>query len=174
MLHRAIARALAPLARRVSNMTARGVVSVVNAASKIQGLQVKLLADEIKDGLEHFENYGFTAHPKVGAEALVVFLGGDRSHGIVVATPDRRFRLTGLEEGEVALYDDLGHYIKLARDGIKISDGSHEITMDGAGLTINAGGSDLTISNATKIRFETAILEVTGQIKAPDIVEGSV
>lgn len=173
-MQRVIARAVAPLARRIANVAARGVVTLVNAASKMQGLQVRLLANEVKDGLEHFETYGFTASPKTGAEALVLFLGGDRSHGIVVATPDRRFRLTGLEEGEVALYDDQGKFIKLARDGIVISDGVHQINLNPSGVSIDSGGSALHITNAPSIRFETPRLEVTGEIVAPNIYEGSV
>ncbi len=131
-------------------MASRGVVSVINAALRMQGLQVRLLAGEVKDGLEHFEPYGFTAHPHAGAEAIVLFLGGDRSHGIVLATPDRRYRLKGLQAGEVALYDDLDHVVKLGRTGIEI----------------DGGGHTLKITNAPIVRFETPLLEVTGDIQA--------
>lgn len=150
MSERVLARALAPVTRRIANMTARGVVTMVNAALKMQGLQVSLLAGEVKDGLEHCESYGFTAHPHDGAEAVALFLGGDRSHGLVLATPDRRYRLTGFEKGEVAIYDDLGHCVKLARSGI----------------VIDGGGHDLLITNAAKIRCETPLLECTGDITA--------
>ncbi len=149
MDERAFGRFLAPYARRLGNLLARGVVSVVNAAAKMQVLQVKLLAGEAKAGLEHFEPYGFTAHPHAGAEALAVFLDGDRSHGIVIVTPDRRYRLTGLAAGEVAIYDDLGQKVHLTRAGIVI---------DGAGLPV-------TITNTPKVRMETPLLEVTGEIE---------
>ena len=77
------ARLIAPYVRRIGNMLSRGTVAAVNAASKMQGLQLRLLADEVKDSVEHFEPYGFTSHPNGGAEAVAVFLDGDRSHGIV-------------------------------------------------------------------------------------------
>lgn len=141
MDERAFGRFLAPYARRLGNLLARGVVSVVNAAAKMQVLQVKLLAGEAKAGLEHFEPYGFTAHPHAGAEALAVFLDGDRSHGIVIVTPDRRYRLTGLAAGEVALYTDEGDKIVLKR------------------------GNVIEITAATKVRMVTPLLEVTGEIK---------
>lgn len=115
-----LSRLLAPLFRRLSNMMARGTVAAVNAASKMQALQVRLLAGEVKDGIEHFEPYGFTSHPKTGAEAIGLFFDGDRSHGIVVVVADRRYRLTGLQEGEVALHDDQGQKVHLTRDGILI------------------------------------------------------
>lgn len=51
------------------NFLARGVLSLVNAGSKMQGLQMRLTADEVKDGMEHFEPYGLTSNPHPGAEA---------------------------------------------------------------------------------------------------------
>lgn len=111
---------IAPYARRLSNMLARGTVAAVNAASKMQGLQLRILAGEVKDNVEHFEPYGFTSNPNGGAEAVAVFLDGDRSHGIVVCVADRRYRLTGLKTGEVALHDDQGQKVHLTRDGIVI------------------------------------------------------
>jgi len=42
---------------------------------------------------------------------------------------DRRYRLTGLAEGEVALYDDLGHKVHLAREGIVIDGGGHNVSV---------------------------------------------
>lgn len=146
MSERLINRMTAPLARRVMNMVTRGVVSAVNAASKMQGVQLRLLAGEIKDKVEHFEPYGFTSHPKEGSEAVVVFAAGDRSHGLCIVVSDRRYRLTTLVSGEVALYDDLGHVVKLGRSGIEVDGGGHMIK----------------ISNTPKVRFETIRVECTG------------
>lgn len=142
------ARLVAPYARRLSNMVARGTVSLVNAASKMQSLQLRLLAGESKDDVEHFEPYGLTSHPQPGAECVALFLDGDRSHGVVVCVADRRYRVKGLESGEVILHDDQGQSVYLMRSGIKLTDkagstvvmqgdGSGSMTFD-AGLTINA------------------------------------
>ena len=46
-----------------------------------------------------------------------MFLGGNRDHGLVIAVDDRRYRLTALAAGEVALYDDLGKTLVLKRNG---------------------------------------------------------
>lgn len=142
-------RMIAPFARRIGNMLARGSVSAVNASSKMQTLQVRLMADESKDAIEHFEAYGLTSRPKPGAEALAAFFDGDRSHGVVICVADRRYRLTGLEAGEVALYDDLGQSVHLTRSGIVIK---------GAGLPV-------TITDTSKLRIDAPLLECTGQIK---------
>lgn len=114
-------RYLGPLRRRVSGMIGRAVISYVNDATKAQSLQLQLFADETQDGVERFQDYGFTSVPLPGAEAAVMFVGGTRSHGIVVACEDRRYRLKALQGGEVAIYDDLGQFVLLKRDRISIS-----------------------------------------------------
>ncbi|SAL20797.1 phage baseplate assembly protein V [Caballeronia cordobensis] len=110
-----------PITRRIQNMLARGTVALANASTKMQSLQLNLLADETADNVEHFEPYGFTSRPRAGAEAVAVFLDGDRSHGITVVVADRRYRLTGLGDGDVALHDDKGQSIVLGADGITIT-----------------------------------------------------
>lgn len=121
-----MSRAMIPAMHRIKMMLARAVVSLVNDSLKMQELQLAILHEEKKDGVEHFQNYGFTSHPKApdasgAAEAVVVFLGGNRDHGIVIVVDDRRFRLKGLESGEVAIYDDLGQKIVLKRDKIEVT-----------------------------------------------------
>lgn len=129
MNERMIARMLAPLARGLGNMLARGTVMLARSTTKMQTLQVKLLSGEVKDGIEHFEAYGLTARPKSGAEHITLFLGGDRSHGVTIMVADRRHRPTGLEEGEVVLHDDLGHKVHLTRTGIVVDGGGHVVNV---------------------------------------------
>lgn len=145
---RSVTRQLAPQARRLENMLARGTLSALNRARKMQRIQARLLGSESKQSLEWFENYGFTSAPLSGAELLAAFIDGDRSHGIVLAVADRRFRVA-LEEGEAAVYDDLGHKVHLTRDGIVIDGLDH----------------DLLLKSTTKVRFDTPQLECTGEIK---------
>lgn len=137
------------LALRIGNMFARGRVRSVNAAGKLQVLQIDLLAGETKDRVEHLEPYGFTSHPKVGAETATAFLDGDRSHGVVLVVADRRYRLTGLLAGEMAIHDDLGQKVHLTRTGIVIS---------GAGLPIN-------ITNTPSVTITSPQVTMTGSLK---------
>lgn len=145
---REVAQMLRPLAQRLGNMIARGTLAVATSTSKMQSLQMRLLAGEIKDGLEHFEPYGFTSCPKGGAEGLALFLDGDRSHGVVIVVADRRFRLTGLASGEAALYDDQGQKVYLTRNGIVI---------DGAGLPMK-------IQNTPSVTMDTPLVSMTGNL----------
>lgn len=83
-------------------------------------IQAETMAGDLRDDVEHFEPYGFTSEPKTGAEPLIVALDGDREHSTAICVADRRYRLTGLTSGEVALYDDQGQEVVLAREGIRI------------------------------------------------------
>lgn len=114
---RALRKLLEPLRNRVMLMVARGVVRLVDDGKLLQALQVSFLPGEVRDRLERFGSYGFTSAPHPGAEAVAVFVGGNRDHGLVIAVDDRRYRLRALEEGEVALYDDLGSKVHLRRGG---------------------------------------------------------
>ena len=42
--------------------------------------------------------------------------GGNRDHTIAIVIADRRYRLKILEEGEVAMFDDEGTYVRIKRD----------------------------------------------------------
>ena len=110
-----------PITQRIANLLSRGAVTLVNAANKLQTLQVSLLSEEMKDGVEHLEPYGFTSNPPVGAEVLVAFIEGDRSHGVAIVASDRRYRVQNLLPGEAALYDQWAHFIKFTQTGIVIN-----------------------------------------------------
>lgn len=69
--------------------------------------------------LERVQDYGFASRPLAGAETVTLWLNGKRDVALVIATADRRYRLT-LNEGEVALYTDEdqetgGHRLVLKR-----------------------------------------------------------
>lgn len=128
---RSLSKILAPIRMRLANMVSRAVVKIVNDDAKVQLLQLGVLAGETHDKVERLQEYGFTSVPLPGSEALVLFVGGRRDHGIVVATDDRRHRMKGLEPGEVALYHHMGSHVLLKNDG------SIEVT--GTSVVLNGG-----------------------------------
>jgi phage gp45-like len=92
--------------------------------------EISLYTSEKQKEIEHFEPYGLTSRvkqptgqgkEKKKAEGLMMFTGGQRSHGVLVVTGDRRYRMRGLKEGEVALFDDQGQQVHFTRDGIVAS-----------------------------------------------------
>lgn len=111
---------MSAIAQRIRMMLSRAIVALTDDSRSLQTMQVELLADEAQDGVERFGQYGLTSRPFAEAEALAACVGGLRSHMVVIAVEDRRYRLRNLAEGEVALYDDLGQVVHLKRDGIHI------------------------------------------------------
>lgn len=115
------------LSARVMMMFGRGVLRGVNDANGRQQLQVELLKGELRDDVEHMQNYGFTSHP-TGGDVAAASVGGNREQVIVLVVDDRRYRIP-LEAGEVAMYDDQGNKIELLRDMVKVTAVQHvEVT----------------------------------------------
>jgi phage baseplate assembly protein V len=153
---RAINKLIGPIARAVRGMVLRGVITLVNDAAALQRVQLQMRAIPQPDGsvgaeraddLEVMYHYGFTSVPHAGAEALMMAVNGVKAHGIIIAVDDRRYRLTGLNGGEVALYDDLGNIVLLGRTA----------------LTITAA-SVLNITAPAGINFDTPVAKFSGNV----------
>ena len=149
MSMQAVQRILAPIKRRLQLILSRGVGHLSNADTELQELQIELLSGEVLDGVEHMEPYGYTSNPHPGHEVVAASLAGKRSHTVCLVAADRRYRLKGLKNGEVALYTDEGDTVILKR-----------------GRVIEFNTQTLLIKASTKVRFETPLVEATGQIKA--------
>lgn len=144
---RAVQSMLDPLRRRAAMMVARAVVSLIKDTGARQTLQAEILEGELRDDVERAQNYGFTSHPQVGCDAIIVCAGGSREQAIAVVVDDRRYRLQ-LQAGEVAMYDDLGNKVELLRDKLKVTAVQHleatapttkiisNVTIEGS-LTVN-------------------------------------
>ena len=131
----------------LTRLLARGTVVLAHSANKLQSLQMRLTAGEVNDDMEHFEPYGFTSNPLAGAEGIATFLGGDRSHGVVLVVADRRYRLKALAAGEVAIYTDEGDKIHFKRGRV--------IDIDTATLNIRASSG---------VNIDSPTLSMSGKI----------
>ncbi len=160
----AFSKLTGPLRRRVKLIISRAVGRLVDPSTLLQTLQLELLRDEVLDGIEHMEGYGRTANPPDGFEALTASLGGNRAHTVCISAFHRQWRLKGLAKGEVALYDDQGQVIHLKRNKAIHIYGCDSLTADvGTQATITCPA--VTVVASTKVRLDTPLLEVTGEIK---------
>lgn len=162
----ALNRLLTNIKSRVLLMVGRGVLKAVADDAAVQVCQAALLDGELKSGIERAQNYGLTSVPPVGSVATVLFVGGDRSNGIVISAESRKFRLKGLQAGEVALYTDEGDEIRLKR--------GHEIAVKTSKFVIDAAEIDLngavkvaqTLDVAGNITGKGEVADKTGNLKA--------
>lgn len=126
--------------RRIALMIGRGRITTSNDSGNVQLLQVQLGQDEIRDNTPRLAEYGFTSMPPNGSDALVVFIGGERSNGAIVATGHQASRMKNLKTGEVAIFDDQGQSVYLTRSGIII---------EGAGMPIMVNGDVIVNGDVT-------------------------
>lgn len=145
-----IERLLWPLKRRILLLVGRAVLKLVDDSLKFQQVQVQGLRDETLDDVERFQNYGFTSHPHPEAEVLLLSMGGMRSHSVAIAVDDRRYRVKGLAEGEVALYTSehgagSERHIIHMKNGrmIEMRCGNSSIVMTPSNITLTATRIDL-------------------------------
>lgn len=145
--------------KRIMGMVARAVVDSVADSSGLQKIKT-----EIRSELERFQSYGLTSNPLPGAEMIVLSLGGESGHQIVIAIDDRRYRLTGLQSGEVALYTDEGDYVRLGRNGV--------MTLN-AGSTLKLGGESASDPVMRKSDFDSFLTKYNAHIHpVPGVTTG--
>ncbi len=147
----------------------RGVLNLVKSKPKIQLVQVSGLADETLQDVEMMQHFGFTSRPPKDTECIVIPLGGNTSHSIVIATENGEFRVKNLKGGEVAVYDKSGSSIILKQgrlidvdcDTFRLNCKKYEVTAT-EGATINAN----TTNNGN--------LDISGVSTAKDHVSNGV
>ncbi|MFW9266516.1 phage baseplate assembly protein [Pseudomonas sp. NR3] len=118
-------------------------VAARNSHGKLIGVDMQGLSGESVSG-ELFQHYGFSSAPLPGAEYLVIPVGGNSKHAIVAASEDARYRIA-LQDGEVSIYTDEGDCVHLKR-----------------GRVVEIVTETLVVKAGTKVRFETPIVEMTG------------
>lgn len=155
-----------PLRNRVYSMITRAVLETVNDASDMQLVKISLLADETRDSIERFQNYGFTSVPPPNSEAIALSVGGNRDHMVVIAVDNRIFRLKGLLNGEVAMYTDEGDFIKIKKGGIIEVKSSTKVIVNSllvdivADVDIKATAPTVTITSTVKTIVDSPLVEL--------------
>jgi phage baseplate assembly protein V len=113
-----------PYRTRLNNMIRRAVVVSATDSPAVQQLKINLGNGDIQSKIERIQNFGLTGVPKKNAQALCLFVNGNRDQPVIIAVDDGNFRVH-VNEGEVAVYNAFGTVIKLAADGtINMGDGS--------------------------------------------------
>ncbi|AXK39615.1 phage baseplate assembly protein V [Crenobacter cavernae] len=136
------------VSEKLKLMIGRCILAAVSDKAKCQSLQITAFDGETHDRVERFQQFGFTAVPLPGAEGICLFVGGGRDHPVVVAVEDRRHRVTDLAPGESAQYNSSGHKLVLYHDRAEL------VTQK------------FVVKASEKVRFETPLVETTGQIRA--------
>jgi hypothetical protein len=110
---------------------ARSAVDTIDDSQLMQAMGGNIMAGESRSGVEAPQNYGFTsvvmqatkdALGKItdSAEAVMSFMGGNRSFPVAGVMDDRRHRLFGMQPGDSAMFSTVGRMLQahLSQDGM--------------------------------------------------------
>ena len=163
------------VASRLESVVQRAVLLLTKNNNGMQTVQVGRVAADAptEDDVELWEPYGFTSRPKKGAEALVIHLGADEEVPVVLAVADRRYRLKGLAEGSVAIYNNAGHAVVLTASGVHLGGASASLGVarlnDGVQVTVPSQTVPISVDPTTHIGTVT----IPEQVATGLIIEAS-
>lgn len=108
-------RALDNMARRVRSILMRGILQRVDDSKELQQMQVSRLEGEVLDECDRVGQWGFNSVPPAGAEVVIVQIGGNADHHVILGVDDSGRPRLG--PGETAIYDAHGSKVHVANDG---------------------------------------------------------
>ncbi|HBM3103551.1 TPA: phage baseplate assembly protein [Klebsiella oxytoca] len=135
----------------------RGRLTRVKSDLSIQQVQVNGLAGEKLQDAELFQHFGFTSCPPAGTQCIVLPIGGQTSHSIIIATENGAYRLQ-VASGEMAIYSDEGAYVHIKKGRI-VETECDEYLVKTKKYTVQAEDYDVTAT--TGANFETPLLKAS-------------
>lgn len=102
--------------RKLQTLIRQGRLAILNDATNTQIAQIELFAEEVVEGVERVQNYGFTSMPTEGG-VYVMNVGGKGNQPVIVVVNDDKSRLR-INAGEVAVYHSEGHHMVLKAGGV--------------------------------------------------------
>lgn len=122
-------RAMAPLMRRIRSLASRARLTRVDDSGLSQQVQITVLAGERLDQVVRLQNFGLSANPPAGSTALLVSIGGSRTHCVVLGA-DHASRPRDLLSGESQQYNEWGDYVYLQESGETLVKGRSKVICD--------------------------------------------
>jgi phage gp45-like len=111
-----IHQALRPIYTRFSQIIARGCVTTMDKET----LQIEFQKEDVQEGIERIEPFGFYSNPGEDSEALILFPDGYRSSGVAIALTQKTLKKPTLPSGAASMVAADGTAVTV-EDGGKIS-----------------------------------------------------
>lgn len=101
---------------------AKGIVRRTTLSSQIHTLKLPTATAGATEGIaggdvEQFQQYGLASHVPDGAEAIMLAVGADPSHQVIIVAADRSTRPVNLLPGEVLVFSQHLQRVLLGADG---------------------------------------------------------
>ncbi|EAB9908258.1 phage baseplate assembly protein V [Salmonella enterica subsp. enterica] len=146
---------LRQLMRRVTMLAGTGKVTAINDGGSVQKIQYRA-PTEVRGDTPRLAEFGFSSGLPAGSDVVMLFPGGDRSNAVIIASGHQSTRYRNLSPGEVVVYDQWGHHIRLTESGIEVEAAGGDVTVNNAS-TIEAAASEY-------VKLNTPLLKTTGDI----------
>lgn len=153
---RDLERVLKEVKHKVLMMLGVGIIETVDDGPEIQRNQVTILDGETHGDYDRFQEFGFSSVPLPGCQAVIACVGGARSHGLIIATDDGRYRPVDLAPGETILYNYLGDYIKIDKD--------RKITVV-ANTEVDVTAPIVKVNASTRVDITSPQVNMTGNLQ---------
>lgn len=134
--------------RRILLVIGGGRIKTGSDGGPVQLQQVRMSEFETVDNLPRLAEYGFQSMPPAESDCVLVFVGGNRTDGVIIATGNQQFRMRSLAPGEVSISDNLGQSVYLTQ----------------AGIVVNGGGLPVLVTNAPSITLDAPTVHATGNV----------
>ncbi|CQG95212.1 phage baseplate assembly protein [Yersinia enterocolitica] len=146
---------LSQLYRQIKMILGIGRVTASSDSGSVQTVQYQTPL-EVRSDTPRLAEFGFSSGLPAGTDVVIGFLGGDRSSAVIIGSNHQSFRHVGLNSGETVIYSQWGQYVKLTEAGIIIEANDQPVTVNNT--------TEVTINAAEKVRLNTPLLEVSGDI----------
>jgi phage gp45-like len=156
---------LTRLGHRVRSLFGRGRVNIVDDAGPVQLLQADMgpIAPDgsslsIIDNIPRLAEFGFSSNPPAQSDIAVLNLGGDRGNNVAIATGHQAYRVTGLNPGDVCIYDiRSGQTVRLTAAGVTLT--------DAWGNTVAMAQGQMTLTHATQVTVSAPTILLDGDVQ---------
>lgn len=156
------------ISNRIKQAVGKALIESVSDDNEIQLVKISGIDNEVQSNIERVQEYGITSNPPVGSGAVVLYIGGNKDHGVVVKTDSGEFRIQSLKSGEVCVYSKFGQKILLDENGDIVA------TLESGNSHIVGNGDDF-VALAGVIDSYFSIVDTTlgGVLQAVDTLAGT-
>ena len=150
--------------KQLSNVVTRAVVQTVKQDGGKIFLQITGRANQVREGVEHLQQYGFRSMPLPGSRGIAHSVGGRLNNCSVATVDDKRFGATPTyEPGESRQYDNEGGHHRIFTKLHRLQGDAYEFRIDddnkiefvAGNLKFTVGGEVYTFTSA-KLQTTTA------------------
>lgn len=173
---------LRPVLARIRALAARASLTRVDDSGLSQQVQITVLAGERLDQVVRLQNFGLSANPPAGSTALLISLGGSRTHCVVLGA-DHASRPRDLLSGESQQYNQWGDCVYLRESGETLVKSRTKVLLDapltettgdmkvggnfevvGTSTLTGAVSAEATISAAGEIHSDSSVSDSAGDL----------